>query len=367
MAITGLAGDIVLAIICPIILATSPCYTDVQKLTGSCFTNRYLYGSCSSGRCCQLFEFYYQTYCYYNSQPTNGYPYVVNGIYYSNTYYSPLVAGCPSSAVYSSPFCYYGALPATTPGTTTSPTTTTGTASTTSTASPSPSTSTRTTTLSTSPTTSCSYNRVFGLCFRNKTFAYGSLNCPGSVNYGNYSDSSGSVCCQSTQYFYDYDRYCYSGYVGGASTTSPPSCTYIVFGVCYQNRYSHGPCVYDGCCQYGNAYYNWYVYYNDSSTTPNCTYRVINVCYNARTAWGTCAQSRCCALDETYYDGYCYYNGAAGRIAGPDPHSYQLNGVSYKGRTYVGYCDVSTSATECCPYWWMVYNNNHCYDSYFNF
>jgi len=113
-------------------------------------------------------------------------------------------------------FCYSATAPATA-----SPT-----ASTTSTASPPRSTSTRATTMNILPTTSCSYYRVLGLCFRSKTFASGSLNCPGSVNYGNYSDTSGSVCCQSTQYFYDYDRYCYWVYVGGASTTSPPSCTY---------------------------------------------------------------------------------------------------------------------------------------------
>jgi len=141
-----------------------------------------------------------------------------------------------------------------------------------------------------------------------------------------------------------------------------------VFGVCYANRYYHGPCSYNGCCNYGDAYQGCYCYYINSKTS-SCNYTINGVCYNSVVVInGICAYSRCCALDETYYDGHCYYNGSTAYVSYHDPVSYLLDGVAYSGRKYVGYCQ-SGEAHACCDVccdmhtYYNVYYNNHCYTS----
>jgi len=336
----------------------APCKFNVLKATALCFSDRYYYGNCNSARCCNLFEFYNtdDDYCYYNasssirsevSSSTTSCTHILNGVCYSNWYYSPYEAGCPITATYWYQYCYYGASAITKTRTTTTTTRTT--------------ISTTLATSSTMVTAKPCYQVALSMCFTNRTDSRLYSVCNHGVSY----DGSGTVCCRSDEYFYDADNRCYSGYVGGELTTSA-LCPYIAFGVCYDNRYYHGPCLYDGCCRSTYVYYNSSCYYNVSATNLSCSYTVNGVCYNTCKYYGPCALSRCCAIDETYYNGFCYHYGVS-RVRTVDPVSYQLNQVFYSGRKYTGSCesgnafDVFKCCTNAVKASVFQYFNKHCY------
>jgi hypothetical protein len=323
------------------------CYSDPDSssttcryvVRWTCCSDRYEYPiNCTSGRCCSPYQIYDSGHCYFNASSAwmsqtmlaGTCQYRINGDCYSSRYFSYSVYGCPSNALYIAfeKFCYLGI-----------ETTAASNRSITVTPSSKSSVSSRILAANSSATgalSACAFYPVFSLCFRQRRNSrlYDNAPCT-DVFYGTSSTGVYSYCCRSDEYFHLGDEYCYSDLVDHYVSNTSASCRYVAYGVCYSNRYFHGPCLYDVCCRSGVAC-------NPSHGDLN------NV---------ICQSSRCCALDETYYDYYCYYNGTENRTV-LDPISYSFEGKRYVGRFFTGPCKKGRNF---CAFSGYQCYQNHCY------